>query len=456
MKKQAYKISEEVLQYQIAYDRLDIDAVFSLIDFEPHEGQQKIIDKVQSRHISFTTIACGRRTGKSLVVAGIAVSRLLLPNAKIVLMSKTFSNASNLYKEVFKFIKRVNIKMKSTNKTNLSFELENGSTFTSISERNVDSVLGSAISTIIVDEAAVMNQESLENAIEQLLSPALASYGVREDGTQYGEIILLSSPRKARGYFYNQFKKGRRGIEGYASVQLPTSVNPYIPRIFLKRKEKELPPAIFNTEYLGLFDDSSGDNVFYAFKYDKCTFNKDKVHLQLVAESTVVIGLDYGYSDSSSQVYVYVEPLTGKYYVLSEYMKNKLGLGEHVVQFKKNEDKYPCKRKLRYADPSAALVTATMASSFNYFAQPGLNNIRESIDCINTLFHQGKLVIDEECFLLIDTVEQLEWKETEGSKDPFKPLPKYLGHGDLVASLRYAIYTHWKMYVENSYEIISI
>ncbi len=450
------KISSEIKQYQTAYDRLNVDKVFGKIDFTPHSGQQKIVEQVQRKDVHTTVIACGRRLGKTFVVAGIATSRLLLPNAKLVLMSKSFKNANNLYTEVYKFIKKIGIKITAQNKTNLSFELENGSTFTSISERNVDSILGTACSTFLVDEAAVMSQAILENAVEQVITPTLSSYGVREDGTQYGEVILLSSPRRAKGYFYNQFRKGRNNEEGYTSIQLPTSLNPYIPKEFLARKRKELPEAIYNTEYLGEFDDNATDNVFYTFSYNDNVFGKEEfTNSVIVKDSTAIIGLDFGFSDATSMLYIYLEPFSGTYYILSEYMRNKLGIEEHAKAFKKIEQQYKAKNIIRYSDPSAPLVMSTLASSYGYSSFPALNSIKASIECINVLFHNKKLIVSADCKLLIESIELLEWKETETPRDPFKKLPKHLSHADLIASLRYAIYSHYKQYIENSYNIVS-
>ncbi len=442
----------EVQQYQLAYDKLNINKVFEIIGFEPHVGQQLFVDEVQRRDIWFTTITAGRRLGKTYGVAAVACSRLLLPNASIALLAPTFSNAKNLFIETYKYIKKTGIKITEQNKTNLSFTLENGSTFTSISAKNLDSILGAKLSTIIVDEAAILDQEFLEEAIDRHLTPSLASYGVNELDISYGEVILISSPRQARGYFYDCYKKGKSNRLGYAQVRLPTEINPYIPKSFLAAKKKELPPEIYNTEYGGNFDDASGDNVLYSFNYNKHVAQQDEMP-RLTKAAVCIAGLDFGFSDNTAMVYIYVEPFTGVYWVLDEYQRNKMSLGEHAKNFKAVEAKYGVEPTFRFYDPSAVLAMSTLSVDHNYGGTPAMNRIQESCEVTNTLFHQDKIKISDTCQNLIGTIEVLEWKDRESSKDPFKKLPKRFGHGDTFMAFKYAIYTHYKVYVESSFEI---
>ena len=140
-----------------------------------------------------------------------------------------------------------------------------------------------------------------------------------------------------------------------------------------------------------------------------------------------------------------------------EYLKAKLGIEDHAKNFKAIEARYPCDVTYRFYDPSAVMVSSTLAASHNYVSSPALNSIRESVDLINLLLYQGKIKVDSRCQYLIESMELLEWKETgTKSKDPFQKLPKHLGHADLIASLRYAIYTHYKMFVETNFEICAM
>jgi len=152
-------IPQEEKLYRQAYDKLNIYKVFSDIDFVPHDGQKKMFDNIQRRDAWFHTIAAGRRFGKTIGIAALATTRLLLPYASVALIAPKYKNAENLFKETYKSILKLESRystrlIKSQNKTNLSFELVNGSTFTSVSEKNIDSILGSKVSTIIVDEGA--------------------------------------------------------------------------------------------------------------------------------------------------------------------------------------------------------------------------------------------------------------------------------------------------------------
>jgi len=440
--------NNDMLLYQQAYDSLDVHKVFELLDFNMHEGQQKVLDLyLINKEANTLILSCGRRFGKSVLASAIAVSRLLLPNASLVLFSPSFANSTNMYKEITRMIAKLPIKVVARNNSNLTFELENGSTFFSISPKNYESILGKTITSILVDEAALIPDDTLDEVLHQVAGPALASAGTRDDGTPYGEVIMLSSPRAANGVFFDYFQKGQdKNNKRVVSIRLPTWENPYIPESFIEEKKEELPTEIFETEYAGLFNNNATDKIFYNFDRSKHTFNKADILPYISKNSEVIVGLDIGYADSTSHIIVYVSE-NGDYYIMEEYNRAKLDLERHVENFKQIESNYPT-ISVRFIDPAAKLSAVTMANSWGYHTQPGKNDLDQSFEVINNLFIRGKLKIADDCHILLETLELLEWKEgyTGGGRRYHKPLPARLSHGDSVSALRYAIYTHQFMY----------
>jgi hypothetical protein len=443
-KKAKHTTPKDILEYQTAFDNVDLNKVFELIDFEPHDGQKKAIEKYNRDDVNTLVLVCGRRWGKSMLVSAVAVARLLLPNASIILFSATFQNASNIFKETFKLVQRTGIEITARNNANLSFSLENGASFYSISEKNYNSVLGMRVSTVIVDEVAIINSELLETVIGQNLSPAGSTFGMKKSGIPYFETILISSPRGAKGYFYEQYIKGTSGnYPNIVSIQSPTSENNFVPPEFLEQKKKELPKEIYDTEYLGLFNKDADSTVFHSFSRDTNVIDTSEIVPFITQDSIMIAGIDLGYGDMSAYLLIYVDSM-GTYYVLEEYARAKLDVERHVEMFKDIEQRYAVKPEIRYIDPSTKLIAVTMANSFDYSTFPGRNEIQPSIDLINSLLLRKKLLISNKCEMLISTLDELEYKDgfTLNSRDPFKKLSKKLGHGDTVAALRYAVYTH--------------
>ena len=180
--------------------------------------------------------------------------------------------------------------------------------------------------------------------------------------------------------------------------------------------------------------------VFSSFDMNKNTF--DPTILPITKDSFIIGGLDIGAVDATAYVLVYVE--NGKYYVFDGFELMNMDEERIAKEIKSIEGKYGIQPKVRYIDPSAKLTAIGLANTHNIITYPAMNAIKESISLLNQLFRQNKLFISKNMQQLLSQLQTMEWKENASDKspDPFKRVKGH--HFDLIAALRYAVYSHYK------------
>lgn len=108
---------------------------------------------------------------------------------------------------------------------------------------------------VVIDEAAMARH--LEEAWTKAIRPTLTDFG--------GSAWLLSTP-KGGNYFKMLFDRGMAADEEeWASFQIPTSENPYIPKKEIESARLELPSLAFRQEYLAEFVDAEGARISRAW-----------------------------------------------------------------------------------------------------------------------------------------------------------------------------------------------
>jgi predicted phage terminase large subunit-like protein len=127
---------------------------------------------------------------------------------------------------------------------------------------------GRKYARVLVDEAAM--SRNLEEAWEQAIRPTLTDL--------QGDGWFLSTP-KGFNYFHTLFERGQSpAFPEYASWQMPSSTNPYLPPAELESARLELPERVFRQEYEASFVDDASmifDREWWLGKhrYDATTLN---------------------------------------------------------------------------------------------------------------------------------------------------------------------------------------
>jgi hypothetical protein len=214
--------------------------------FSPHKGQKQIIDGFADSEHRYGIVATGRQFGKSLLAQNMMLYWLLQnPKQKGAWISPIYNQCRKVFDELISAAHSIIVKQ---NKAELTIEFINGSTLVFLSSENYNNIRGFSFNYMVIDEAAFVKQD----AIEQAIMPTLTAIGKK--------CLIISTP-KSKNWFYEYFVRGNTLNNVYISFKGISRDNPYVDKDFLIEQHKSLPREIYYQEYLAEFTDA-GNDVF--------------------------------------------------------------------------------------------------------------------------------------------------------------------------------------------------
>lgn len=213
------------------------------IEFTPHKGQKDVLKLF--REYDDLRIACGRRWGKSVIAAYIALSLLLQDDKRVWIVGPNYEVTDKIFIEVEKWVKRYfpsltsNIKHSPTK----SIETPSGSFIKCKSTNAEASLIGEQLDLVIIDEVARVKPKVYKRDI----MPCLID---RE-----GQSIFISTPF-GKNWFYDEFQKSKK-LDYAASLNKPSYENPHIPNKFINRMKETYPKDVFKQEIEAKFLDDA-------------------------------------------------------------------------------------------------------------------------------------------------------------------------------------------------------
>ena len=139
--------------------------------FSPHRGQKQIIDGFADSIHKFGIVATGRQFGKSLLAQNLMLYWLLQnPNQKGAWITPVYNQCRKIFQELTNAANSIITKQ---NKAELTIEFVNGSTLQFLSTDNYNTIRGFSFNYVVIDEAAFVKQD----AIEQAVMPTLTAIG---------------------------------------------------------------------------------------------------------------------------------------------------------------------------------------------------------------------------------------------------------------------------------------
>lgn len=436
--------NNEVNTYQKISDKVELTKVWGILKATPHSGQAQIVrDFDTNPNINCYVVVLGRRSGKSFGTAMIALRELLIPFSNTILLTPAYRNSEILFKEVLKHVQALGLPIKQMNKNQFTIELENGAKFTSVTQTNYESALGSRLSLLVVDETQSI--PDIKSIYEEILGPMQLDFGTRENGVLYARSVFLGTPRGVGTAFHALFLK-ELTHSNWKSYNSPSYCNPLLPKAYLDQQKELLPDHVYRQEILAEWL-SKGSGVFFAFDPEVNLYDSEEI--SFTQDSVYVLGLDFGHTDSTALLLIYVDN-AGTYYVHDAYQQAARPTKDHVKSFKEIERKNRGILEDRFGDPSAAQTLLDLRSQYDYEVSKAINKVAPGLACINDLLApQGcnkkpKLYINRNLTELRRQIQSVTYKETgRNTTDPFAPDPENT-HWDLLAALRYGVYTHFR------------
>ncbi len=197
-----------------------------------------------------TMLLCSRQSGKSTVCAVLATHEVLYrPGSLTLIVSPSQRQSGLLYAKIRAFYAALgDAAPRLVEESSLRLTLANGSSVVCLPGRE-ETIRGySGATLLLVDEAALV-----PDAMYVALRPMLAVSG--------GRIVLLSTPRGRRGFFYREWTEG--GSQWHRA-KITAYECPRISRDWLEGERERIGRSAFNQEYLVEFV----ENEDSAFAYD--------------------------------------------------------------------------------------------------------------------------------------------------------------------------------------------
>lgn len=239
------------------------------IPYTPHPAQKKF----HNSKARFRILAAGRRFGKSQAASNEAIKfAVKKPKSIVWITAPVYAQAMISWRMIKNFLPYELIK--EPHVTEKYIELINGSTIWVKSADNYDNLRGEGIDFLVIDEAAMVQQEAWEEA----LRPALTD--------KQGKAVFISTP-KGHNWFFELWTRGQDPqFPQYKSWRFLTSDNPYIQASEINEACDTLPELVYRQEYVAEFLDDIGAVFRGVEKCVKGTFSEPKPN------ETYILGVD--------------------------------------------------------------------------------------------------------------------------------------------------------------------
>lgn len=210
----------------------------------PHPAQQQILEQARR----FNVLAIGRRGGKS-ALGQLVLARTALDGKPGAYLAPTYKLLAEFWRELVNVLRPVT-RRKLEDEHRL--ELITGGVIECWSTDTGDPARGRRYARVVLDEAAMM--PNLMDIWNLAVRPTLVDLA--------GDAWFLSTP-KGLNDFYLLHLLGTDPLQReWASWQMPTSVNPYIPAGEIDMARLELPERAFAQEFEARFLEVEGAGVF--------------------------------------------------------------------------------------------------------------------------------------------------------------------------------------------------
>lgn len=203
----------------------------------PDDWQAQVLRSTSDRIL----LNCSRQSGKSTVVAALAVwTALFEPGSLVLLLSPTIRQSGVLFEKCRAIYQDSGRVEEAAAETQLTLTLSNGSRIVSLPGRDDAQIRGySEVTLLLIDEAARVNGSLYHAAL-----PMLA--------VSQGRLVALSTPHGSRGWFY----EARRGSEAWERYQIPASMCPRISQEFLEEQWRSMGEWWYRQEFDCVFLDA--------------------------------------------------------------------------------------------------------------------------------------------------------------------------------------------------------
>ena len=349
----------------------------------------------------FRVFVAGRRCGKTFFAIRELARFARYPGRNIWYVAPTYSQAKNI---VWEDLQSKMTKLGWADKINqneLSIRLVNGSKISLKGSDRYDTLRGSGVDFLVLDEFADMKRE----AWEAVLRPTLSAQ------TPPGHALFCGTP-KGFNHFKDLYDLGQTDDKDWASFQFRSIDGGQIPKDEIERAKADMDKRQFEQEYLASFINFTGQ-IYYNFDRKKHVAKQE-----FIKDAPIHIGIDFNIDPMSASVCQIVNGKLHQFDEISIYGSNTEELAQEIM------NRYDKTKVICYPDP-AGHQRKTSANGrtditilqqyFKVEAKRKHDAVRDRINAVNSLMESAngtvRFSIDPNCMNSIRCLERQVYKE---------------------------------------------
>lgn len=404
------------------------------IEYEPHKYQLEI-HKDPSR---FKVLVCGRRFGKTiLAVNEIIIRALQNPGTKNWYIGPTYRQCKEIaWGPLLHYLPRQLIKKKDEG--DLSVTLIQGSTIALRGAENEDSLRGSGLNFVVLDEY----REIKPNVWTDIIRPTLLD--------TKGEAIFISTAAENHlKELFDWANTAEAKEQGWKTWRFPSDYNLSRPHIkeelqVIKREyEQKGQLDAYEREYQAEWRPQTGA-IYPEFSRDVHVLTPDK-YPSLNSNYAYYRAVDFGTDNPTAILYIAVD-YDDTIYVFDEFVRRGLSINQIVWGL----NRYPDKHFITTYYDAAAKILDVELRQRGIVVSPstkGADSVTTGISKVKNKLARSpytgkpKLYVYDRCKTLIEEFAKYRWRENRSEvSDKDQPIKK---DDHCLDALRYFILTHY-------------
>ena len=365
----------------------------------PLSEQQRIIAECPIR---FRVVVAGRRGGKTFLGMRELCRFAATPNSTVWYLTNSRQQAKSLVWAKLK--KKLNQLrwIKSTNESELSIQLRNGSQICLKSAEQGDNLRGESLSFIVIDEFCDID---LETIWAQIIRPSLSD--------RLGHAMLIGTP-KAGNQFARDLYDNYLTKRGWMSFSYTTEQGGFVDPDEIEQARQDLAPKVFAQEYQASWT-SLGNIIFDEF---------GDHNIQPVSAPTphepLIVGMDFNIGIFCAQI--------------GRHTQQGIEYFDEIILKDANTNDMATELRARYPRNPITVIPDASGSqrktsaggqtdhailhNAGFKLQVNRSNptVRDRINCANSLFFKRedgttRFKIDPRCTFTIKSFKNWTWKE---------------------------------------------
>lgn len=226
--------------------------LFDALGYKPHSGQLSVHNLIDDYPV--VTAIAGRRMGKTYlsIYEGIYQALQAGDNAgppTVYIVSDTYAHSRKIFLPMlhqFETNKLLSRFLDKAYRKDQIITLKGGAEIYAKSADTPQSLAGDSVSFAVIDEAGYVNDEAMD-----ILRPAFAA---RKNPRR----ISVGTPDRNDTFFKREADFGESDSEEYATIYLPSSVNPLVSDSYLEKERKMHSDQYYRRMYLAEFSSIDG------------------------------------------------------------------------------------------------------------------------------------------------------------------------------------------------------